>query len=103
MLSEVRRYLVYTDRGPAAADFEARMATLGADDVPDEGDGRVFYLWTDENKASANLEARLQALGGSPVSDTSEPEKRYIVFTRLGEAAADFEARLALAAGQLSP
>ena len=101
MPSEVRRYLVYTDLGPEAADFEARMAALGADDFPDEGDGRVFYLWTDENKFSADLERRLQELGGIPVTDTSEPGKRYLVFTRLGEAAADFESRLSLAAGQI--
>jgi hypothetical protein len=93
---------VYTDLGPEAADFEARLATLGADDFPDEGDGRVYYLWTDENKLSADLERRLQALGGTPVTDTSEEGKRYLVYTRLGEAAADLESRLALAAGQIA-
>lgn len=91
---EAKRFLVWTDRGPAAADFEARMATAGADAVDDLGDGRRFYLYTDVDAPSSNLEARFAALGVAPVENLGEAGKRWLVWTTKGEAAANFEERL---------
>jgi hypothetical protein len=94
MLSEVRRYLVYTDRGEAAADFEARMALAGAAPVDDHGDGRKYYLWTDQGDGEGDIDARFDALAIAPVSNLGVANQRCYVYTMKGEAAADFERRL---------
>lgn len=98
MPSEIRRFFVYTDRGEAAADFEARVSALPGGDVTDEDDGRMYYLWTDEGELAADLEARFAAAGITVLPDLGEPGQRYKVFTRKGPNAADFEERMALLA-----
>jgi len=94
MLSEVRRYLVYTDRGEAAADFEARMALAGAPAVDDHGDGRKYYLWTDAGDGEGDIDARFEALAITPVADAGVVNQRCYVWTTKGEEAAHFERRL---------
>lgn len=98
MPSEVRRYLVYTDRGDVAADFETRVGALAGGDVPDLGDGRKYFLWTDEGERSADLEARLDEIGIALAVDVGVAGQRAAVYTTKGEAAADFEERMALLA-----